>query len=152
MLTDIFATALHAAGVDHGSIAATSRSLIEKSPARSEPRALVAEYAGPPASLVEYLQRLNPDLDAQNLSAAYRTVRLGSLRLTVSDQGSVELHDLDEDPAQSDNVAPDRPEAVAELQTVLARHRVRERTAAPGREGLDDTTRSKLKALGYVPE
>jgi arylsulfatase A-like enzyme/Tfp pilus assembly protein PilF len=57
-----------------------------------------------------------------------------------------ELYDLERDPREKVNLAPERPQAVASMNEWLAR--VRGSVTAP--EAVDADTREKLAALGYV--
>lgn len=144
MLTDLFATVCELAGVENVDFPQHSRSLLHVEP--GPPRPLIAEYAGGHASLVNKLRRLNPDLDVTPLTAAYRTVRKGKLRLTVGSDGSSRLHDMAADPEQVNNLAAQRPRDVAGLSGLL-----NQAQTAPGREAqLDEETKEKLRSLGYV--
>jgi hypothetical protein len=84
---------------------------------------------------------------------AYRTVRIGNLRLTLGDNGTVQLHDLATDPGQERNLAAERPDDVRALQAVLDLQ-TSGRAVAGGAAledlKLDEQTRQKLRALGYV--
>jgi arylsulfatase A-like enzyme len=153
MLLDLFATVLDLAGVTLDGMPALSRSLVaapdSATVAALAARPLPAEYAGPPAGLLDLLRSLNPGCDTAALAGGLRTLRVANLRLTVGEAGRVQLHDLREDPGQTVDLAPQRPQQVAILQEVLARF-------APGDRGpqepveLDETTRRQLRSLGYV--
>lgn len=124
-------------------------------------------------SLVPRLAGRAPDLDNRTLFAeTFETVfhhtldtdasiplvsvREGRLQLILhgSNPESVELFDLEGDPAETRNLAPRQPEQVSRLRQALvawrknnARHRARYGAAT---EKLDPETEKRLKALGYL--
>ena len=114
------------------------------------PRPLVAEYAGPPDGLVRLLQGLNPQLDPAPLSRAFRTLRLGDLRLTTGSDGSVVLHDLASDPGQERDLAAARPAEREDLHRRLDRLSDPAGLLGEGSTGMDEATRRRLRSLGYV--
>ena len=87
----------------------------------------------------------------------YRMFREGDLKLVTSSKGDAFLYDLAVDPAESRDLASERPAELARMQKRLAAVRVAlelpELTAelAVGEEAppLDDATRERLRALGY---
>jgi len=148
-LTDLYATVLDLAGVD-AEPPPTSRSLLPEPPAGAALRPVVSEYAGPNPELLLLLRRVNEAVDMAPLTAAWRTVRQGDLRLSLASDGRVELHDLAADPGQERNLAEARPDDVARLRELLA---------APGAAAwlqpqedavIDEATRRQLESLGYV--
>jgi hypothetical protein len=92
----------------------------------------------------------NPNRDAAPLARAYRTIRVGRLRLTVADDGLTELHDLTADPGQQRSIAGERPHDVAALRTILDAEIPPQGTKPAAPDTLNETTREKLRALGYV--
>jgi len=158
MLLDLFATVLEAAGVPddipddplrQGST--LSRSLLSIPPdGQWRDRPVLAEYHGPPDGLVRLLRRINAALDTDPLEAAYRSLRVGDLRLTVSNRGAVQLHDLSSDPWQQHDLTTERPDELSRMQETLSRMPfggwLLDGTAQP----LDPETREKLRSLGYV--
>ncbi len=78
--------------------------------------------------------------------APLRSFRLGALKLVLAPRP--ELYDLESDPAEAENLAAVRPDALARLRQALAAARAEERTAAPARQ--DQESAERLRALGYV--
>jgi arylsulfatase A-like enzyme len=151
MLTDLYATSLDCAGVRNATVPRHSRSLLRDQPwDDSRPRPLFAEYAGPHPTILELLRLSNPNRDAAPLARAYRTIRVGRLRLTVADDGLTELHDLTADPGQQRSIAGERPHDVAALRTILDAEIPPQGTKPAAPDTLNETTREKLRALGYV--
>jgi arylsulfatase A-like enzyme len=148
MLTDLFATTLDLAGVRGAPIPAQSRSLVASPLPVSRP--LVAEAARPHRSILELLLQANPKFDTRPLEVAYRTVRIGSLRLTEGDDGTEQLNDMTADPRQERNLAAERPADVRALKAVLDLQVSGHGAGAPQELKLDAQTREKLRALGYV--
>ncbi|MFH1844647.1 MAG: sulfatase [bacterium] len=154
MLLDLFATVLEAAAipdVPERPVSPLSRSLL--SLPQNEPwsdRPLLAEYHGPPDGLVRLLSRINAALDPDPLGAAYRSLRVGDLRLTVSNLGAVQLHDLTSDPLQQHDLTAERPGDLARMQETLSQMPfggwLLDEAAVP----MDAETREKLRSLGYV--
>lgn len=151
MLTDLYATSLDCAGVRDATVPRHSRSLLRDEPGKdSPPRPLFAEYAGPHETILGLMRLSNPSRDATPLARAYRTVRVGRLRLTVADDGLTELHDLSADPGQNRSIAGERPRDVAALRAILDAEIPPRGGQRPAPPALDETTREKLRALGYV--
>jgi arylsulfatase A-like enzyme len=153
MLTDLFATILDGVDAEGVAIPPSSRSLLlpEMQAANEETsRPLFAEYAGPHRSILELLQSINPQMESERLAVAYRTVRVGGERLTVGSDGSVELHDLTADPQQRRNLAGEMPQLVTTLRQILERTLPPVGDAQQPEYELDEATREKLRALGYL--
>lgn len=144
MLSDIYATLLDLAGLAAPAPGADSRSLL--GPPADALRPLVAEYSGPGTGLLGLLQRKNPALDPTPLAPARRTVRVGTLRLTLGSDGGVQLHDLSRDPEQMHDLAAARPAEVVRLRAILADPR----PAPVADTELDSVTREQLRSLGYI--
>jgi arylsulfatase A-like enzyme len=147
MLTDLFATLVDVAGVEGVELPRHSISVLNE--ALTAQRPLIAEYSTPHPSLLAALRQINPDVDMAGLSRAFRTVRHGNLRLTQASDGSLQLHDLEVDPAQTRNLATERPEDVVSLLMLL-------KSSLPDKafEGqpldIDESTREQLRSLGYI--
>jgi len=149
MLTDIFATILDLAKVEYAETPRESRSLL-KSP-KTPQRPLFAEYAPPDSSLVDMLKKMNPSLDTKRLLRGFQTVRLGDLRLTVSDDGSFELHNLAENPKQDLNIADKLPEEVKTLRSLINHVLGKIGAARSEKIEIDEEDRKKIRAIGYPP-
>ncbi|MCB1183063.1 sulfatase [bacterium] len=148
LLSDIFATVGDLAGFTAPVPTPHSRSLLG-GPAPAG-RALVAEYARPQGHLVGSLARLNPDLDRGAIDRALRSIRVGDVRLTLADDGEVQLHDLAADPGQEHNVFAERPGDVKALRALLEQELAAYRPGGRSEVELDEATREKLRSLGYV--
>jgi arylsulfatase A-like enzyme len=147
MLTDLFATLLDVAEIDGVELPRNSVSLL--SDTRSTPRPLIAEYSTPHPSLLAALGQINPEADMTGLSRAFRTVRHDNLRLTQASDGSIQLHDVEKDPAQTRNLATERPEEVAHLLMLLKSSLPEEVFEGQPLE-IDEATREQLRSLGYI--
>ncbi|HEY2387158.1 MAG TPA: sulfatase [Candidatus Binatia bacterium] len=79
-----------------------------------------------------------------------RMVRVGPLKLIRDEAGGDELYDLRDDPGERRNLAAERPREVAELAAAMASMLAGAAPAAP--PTLDDDTRARLRALGYLDE
>ena len=88
----------------------------------------------------------------------YRLLRDGDLKLVATSQGQFLLYDLAADPGETRNLAHERPEALrrmrARMDGVQASLGLPHLDAplAAGDEApeLDDATRERLRALGYL--
>jgi len=150
LLTDLFATVLDYGRLEDRPAPAQSRSLLRRRGADAGARPLFAEYTGPRGGLVGMLQELNPAVDVARLGRSLKTVRVGSLRLTVASDGEEVLHDLAADPGQKVNIAAERPQAVAQLRGLLARHTAPPPAGVDGEAPLDSATIRQLESLGYI--
>ncbi len=149
MLTDLFSTILDLAQVDWGPRTEVSRSLLGPVEESSE-RPVFAEYAGPSAGLLGLLGRLNPELDRESLAAAYRSVRVGTNRLTTNNSGHVELYDLQKDPQQLQNLADEQPETVAGLLWEIEKQFPVHWPTGGRPPVIGGETRSRLQEIGYL--
>jgi arylsulfatase A-like enzyme len=145
VLTDIYATVLDAAGLADTPKPTYSRSLLGP-PAHGD-RPLVAEYAGPPATLIAFLTDLNPDLDTGRYELGYVTVRVGDLRLTVGSDGSEVLTDLAADPEGRVNLALSERAKVNLLIKLMPGIRFKDEEEDIE---VDEEMREWLESLGYI--
>ncbi len=149
LTTDLFATILDAAGISMQNMPLHSRSLL-KAPAKGmENRLLIAEYDRPHNVLIDNLSKINPELDVKKLTPAWKTVRVGSMRLTSGSDGTVMLHDMSTDPVQETNLAKDNAEEVIRLLSILTHSRTVKGVYSDDTMEVDETTRRQLKSLGY---
>ena len=145
MLSDLYATILALAGLEPDVEAKHSHNLLgEPLPAD---RPLVAEYAGPSSALVSKMLEFAPDLDEPYLTAAYSTVRVGGLRLTVGSDGSNMLQDLSENPMSEDELRTRGRELATTLRQLLPHAG---RPAAPAEFEADEDLEERLRSLGYI--
>jgi len=150
MLTDLFATALDCAGVTPEAMSPHARSLLAGPSPLGAQRPVLAEYAGPVPGVMSKLRRMNRGLNTDRLELAYRTLRIGSLRLTSASNGTDRLYDLQADPTEQRDVGRERPEVAAEMRTTLDALLDREVAAAGEESELDSLTRRQLESLGYI--
>ena len=118
------------------------------------PRELaVAEYLGPMPSL-DTLRRKYPGADVARFDRALRALRTADNQKLIWDStGEHHLYDLAADPAETLNLAVDRPERSAELAGLLAgwvrEHATDVRAGGPDAP-MDDAIRRQLEAMGYL--
>jgi arylsulfatase A-like enzyme len=146
MLTDLYATVLDVAGLTDAARPKHSRSLL--GPPAVDDRPILAEYAGPPPTLLAHLSGLNPDLDYGRYDIGYVTVRVGDLRLTVGSDGSQVLNDLAADPEGLSNLAGSEPGKVNLMIELMPGIRFSD---GEGRDlEIDEEMREWLESLGYI--
>jgi arylsulfatase A-like enzyme len=120
----------------------------------AEPRDLaVAEYLGPMPSL-DTLRRKYPGADVARFDRAFRALRTADDEKLIWDStGEHHLYDLAADPAETVNLAVERPERSAELASLLTgwvhEHAADARASAPDAP-MDDDIRRQLEAMGYL--
>jgi arylsulfatase A-like enzyme len=156
MLTDLFATILDLAGVAGAPSPKYSRSLLtlfDKSPSKAGEsllsRPIFSEY-GAGEIFAEQMQKLNPKLDTKRFKTAYRTVRVGDMRLTLGSEGSVALYNMAKDPAQDKNVAKAKPDIVKADSALLSEAIGKLTLSKEERKPMDKETEEKLRSLGYI--
>ncbi len=120
-------------------ILATIRDLLDEGDARdsllntlledSEPRAVRSDVVDPFRKITQ------------------RMVVRGSDKLILSSAGEPELYDLSRDPGETTNLAADMPGVVDELRALLDSEQ--EIADSSRMDDLDNSTREKLRALGY---
>jgi arylsulfatase A-like enzyme len=121
LLSDLFRTVLNATiGAERiGGLASNSRDLLALAAVPDEARTVVAETTGPLPSMVEQLaKQIDPKL--RHRATSQIAVLDGRFKLMKSDDDTIELYDLAEDPGELDNLYPDAAEKTAELETFLA--------------------------------
>ena len=88
----------------------------------------------------------------------YRLLRVGDLKLVTSSKGDALLYDLGTDPLESRDLAAERPQDLARMQERLSAAEAElglsaiDAPLAVGEDApeLDETTRERLRALGYA--
>ncbi|MEN8184065.1 MAG: sulfatase-like hydrolase/transferase [Myxococcota bacterium] len=88
----------------------------------------------------------------------YRMLREGSLKLVETSKGEALLYDLEADPGETRDLAPERPEVLAQMRARMAEVQARlelpdlDAPLAVGEDApeLDEATRQQLRALGYA--
>lgn len=144
VLTDLCPTILDVAGIHDASPTEHSRSLLQ-TPAHSD-RPLVAEYAGPPDILLSHMIDINPRVNLEILGAAHATVRVGSLRLTVSSDGSLSLVDTSQDPDARENLAGRHKDKVTTMTRLIPSLDFE----GDGGPEIDEEMAEWLRSLGYM--
>lgn len=151
MLTDLYPTILDLAGISYASLPSQGLSLLKDHASRTEERPLFADYSDPSRVLLKMLQDLNPSLDMRRFTPAWRTVRVGNLRLTAGSDGTILLHNLESDPGQKNNLAGSQPGSVRLLANILQKAESAKREEIHEEElQLDPQTREQLRSLGYI--
>jgi arylsulfatase A-like enzyme len=158
---DVFATALHAAGLSAEPWGSEGRDLLSPAEARDE---LVAQY--------DYPSQVLSVIDAEALASArgrlrpylrrLRAIRSDGWKLIWGSDGRHELYHIAIDPGETRNLVAEEPARVAEL-TARLEVRLAELAGRPfrladepppagaeGFAGVDDATRRALESLGYV--
>ena len=144
MLIDIFPTVLEMARVENVPDLPHARSLLE--PPSNPDRPLIAQYSGCNPSLVERMLELNPDLDAESMRAAYGSVRVGNLRLTVGSDGSNRVEDYATSPEDMIDLKTEGRAVAGALRALLPG------IGRPtGEYEIDEEMREELRSLGYLP-
>jgi arylsulfatase A-like enzyme len=118
-------------------------------------RFLVAEYDRPLVRLEAWEKRW-PDRDFSRFDRTFTTIRDQGWKLIVASDGQRELYDTRSDPGETMNVAGEHPDRVEVLMARLEAWREQAQAALPdgARDGeippMDEETRKRLRALGYI--
>ncbi len=148
-LVDLTPTILDVLGIVRDEAAAfEGTSLLDGGPPAERP--VIAEYMRPLRQKARF-ERIAPEFDFSRFDHRLRSFQVGSLKLIHSEGGAHQLFDLARDPAESTNLADDRPEVVARLTAALADW-LAHRKPAPLLEDpeLDEETLRALRGLGYL--
>ena len=115
-----------------------------------ETQGVLTEYTAPhPLELSMLRHYQAPDLTV--FRRTMDAIERGPFRLVEASDGSVALYDVRDDPAELADVAPRRPERVAELRALLRARDENQGTALPaGTAKFDENARNRLRALGYI--
>jgi arylsulfatase A-like enzyme len=119
------------------------------------PRYLVAEYDRPLVRLEAWKKRW-PERDFSRFDRTFTTIREQGWKLIVASDGQRELYDTRVDPGETLNLAGERPDRMETLMARLEAWREQAQAALPdgARDGeipaMDEETRKKLQALGYI--
>ena len=148
MTSDLFATLASVGGAKPATSSRSSVSLADGG--KGDPdRPLFAEDARPHRQLMALLHELNPARDFTAFDQSWRTVRVGSTRLTIGSRGALRLHDLATDPREERDLAAARRPTVERLGQLLNTLPVSP-PAAPEDHPMDEETRRRLRTLGYI--
>ena len=148
---DLFATLLEAAEIE--APPTSSRSLL-----RGEDEArpfTVAEYGipkVPPASQLRRFGLRREDLEP--FARGFTALRAEPYKLILGTDGSTELYNWREDPAEEHDLASHQPHVVGDLRARLRRWQEEQGAvsaeAGEGEWEVDPTTAARLRALGYI--
>ena len=114
---DHFPSILELLGIDSTEVADPTPGKSYLGTLESE-RPTFAEYIHPQPS-TDILRQYFPDCDPSRLDRWLRTVLQDDLKLILDSRGEMELYDVDADPDESVNLAPDRPEETTRLRAAL---------------------------------
>jgi arylsulfatase A-like enzyme len=118
-------------------------------------RYLVAQYDRPLVRLKAWQKRW-PDGDFSRFDRTFTTLRSGGWKLIVASDGSRELYDTRRDPGETRDLAGERRDQVERLMAEMDAWRRMASAALPSGDGdgtvpeMDEETRKKLQALGYI--
>lgn len=121
-------------------------------------RPQVAEYMRPEAQRWRF-ERVAPGFDFQPFGRRLAAVVVGEVKLIAGEDGSLELYDLAADPAETRNLAAERPRVARRLADFLRAWQAgaaalggEEGSGSPGEQepALDEESRRALRALGYL--
>jgi len=144
-LADVHGMILRVAGLEVGAAPGDPLGL------RNTPRGdLLAEYYRP-GRVLRRFQEQAPEC-ARRLDRRLTSVQRGALKLVWSSDGSRWLYDLEADPGEQRNLAPEHSDLVAELERAVdARQALARRSpASEVAPILDAEAREQLRNLGYL--
>jgi len=110
-LLDVVPTILEEAQAG-GTHALPGRSLRRRSLPADVPRVLLAQYARPARLIHKYWSGKHPDVDMSRFDRSLEAIRLGRYKLVAAGTGEQWLFDLIDDPGETNDLAPARPETV----------------------------------------
>jgi arylsulfatase A-like enzyme len=159
-LTDVFPTVIEIIGAENASYLCQGRSLLERQ--LGDDYAVLSAYYFPRQALraMEKRGMIKPGEENERLERFKRRTRaviVGETKLIWGSDGKHELYDLGSDPGERQNLIDD-PQYAATAQELLAlhddlvtRYDLGLKRGSPTDESeLDESTRQKLKSLGYV--
>lgn len=148
-LIDVLPTVLDVVGRSASSWPRVSGvSLLSSPPSARRP--VLAQYARPVDQRWRFA-KIAPDFNFDRFDHGLSAVVMGPWKLILSDAGTVELFNLDEDPAETRNLAQERPEVAAPMRSWLAtRSGGGQPATATAPPELDAETVRALRALGYL--
>lgn len=114
-------------------------------------RVILAEYAAPIPQLKKY-QEKRQVVDARYFTRNLKSLRTGTLKFIWDSDGRHELYDLSQDPKELQDLVQELPEQAKAMEAELHQRLLALESLGapePGAE-LDETTREKLRALGYL--
>jgi arylsulfatase A-like enzyme len=153
-LVDIFPTLVSLAGLNPSLLSGLPGRDLADLTAREEPdrdALLLLEYHKPQRLIQSYWKPRHPDHDFSPLNLGYKVLIRDNLKFVFRDDGEEFLYDLEKDPAEEKNLAPDKPAFCKNFREQLFEilrkegRTLREETVVP-----DEETREKLHALGYL--
>lgn len=118
---------------------------------RKRERAVYGDYMRPHTQLLDFALELNPELDLTALDRAFRTVRVGPMRLTAASDGEVLLHNMLDDPLQETDISEKHKDMLAGLSNLLVQAQPKTPAPQAAPHTMDKKTQDQLKGLGYAP-
>ena len=154
-LVDVFPTIMDVLGIDDEKLKQQMQgeSLIPDRLAKRKRRFALAEYLGPQPT-IEVLRRRVPDADNSiyRYDRALRCIRTEDFKYTQASDGRDQLHNIRDDPKELNNLVLVEKDRSDELRTELEKWLGPFAEAEPRGEmpEIDEATRSRLEALGYL--
>jgi arylsulfatase A-like enzyme len=119
---------------------------------RVRDRLSVFSENGRPINGIRLLEKRFPDFDATTIDHPMRMIRSGPFKLIWTADVSAELFDLEDDPGELRDLAPDRPDLRNRLLSELRAWSLGLEARVTPREftSRDEKSLERLRALGYV--
>ena len=150
-LIDIVPTVLEVVGLEPAGSSGDARSLLS---VEDEPRAFVVAENDRPINGIELMGGRFPDFDVSSIDHRTRALRTRTHKLIWTDDGRVELYDLEADPGELHDLASSAPEMREQLLALLEEWRRAnegiERDGSGPRRERDPDAEAELRALGYI--
>ncbi len=127
------------------------RSLLAVRGEGSVDRPLVSEYTAPVSWIPKY-RKSNPGMDEGYFTRNLKSVRRGNLKFIWGSDGRHEAYDLKKDPAETTNLAEQRPEMARQLKEEAERLFAALQPVGSAKDSwpMDENIRREIRALGYV--
>jgi arylsulfatase A-like enzyme len=152
-LVDLAPTLLDAADIDAPAFREQTQGRSLHPAAETDPRdRLFAEYLTPQPSM-EALERRTGDLpdDVYGYDRSLRAIRTADWKLVRASDGSSELYDIENDPAESEDVSSSNRDVVGRLESELdAWLESFDHADHAGAVEMREETRKRLEDLGYL--
>ena len=153
-LVDVAPTILDACGLPADALPAAGHSLMALLDGTIAPPPFVVAENERPVNGVELLNRAFPDFDTTQIDRPMRMLRTSRHKLIRRDGAGVELYDLENDPAEEEDVSDDLPELrerlLSDLEEWQAQYPQQPGGGGTATESADRESLEQLRALGYI--